>query len=336
MNKKNNGSKEVNTAVKEPAEIVLDETQFEEHFEKKTPNIPVKKETQVTDSKDGHVIINCLRKQRVIARYIMKKSTLITNEKHIEYGGMISGSKRIFTVPMLRNGVYPNILTNDEKEYLEQIMGLEYNTLSVYKTKDNFWDNFQVVLGKEDTYFDLSIPMDYIKYKVLLTNTDFICPSLEELRDRYKETYQYVLINEGEETEEADARISTTMKCYQEFGKIEEDVDRMRVIVETMDRRPTAKTVSIVFLKNKINDLIQQDSRKFISIITDPLLGTKVLIKKGIEFGVISKRGEYYYLRKDNSPLCEANENPNLLTAAKYLNNPKHQEIKFTIEAQTK
>ena len=130
--------------------------------------------------------------------------------------------------------------------------------------------------------------------------------------------------------------MSTTMKCYKEFGKIEEDVDTLRVIIETIDGRPLSSTSKLEFLQTKANDLIQADSKIFLRVITDPMLPTKVLIKKSIEAGLISKRGNYLYLRSDNTPLCETNEEPTLNMAAKYLNHPRHQEIKFSLEAKLK
>ncbi len=114
------------------------------------------------------------------------------------------------------------------------------------------------------------------------------------------------------------------MMCYKEFGKIENDIDTLRVIVETIDGRPTAPNVKLEFLQTKANELIQGDSKLFLRIITDPLLPTKVLIKKAIEANLISKRGNFLYLRSDNSPLCGVNEEPTFNVAAKYLNNPKH------------
>lgn len=66
------------------------------------------------------------------------------------------------------------------------------------------------------------------------------------------------------------------------------------------------------------------------------MLPTKVLIKRAIEAGLISKRGNFLYLRSDNSPLCEANEEPTLNVAARYLNSPKHQDVKFSLEAKLK
>lgn len=286
--------------------------------------------------------INCLRNERVIVRHIPKVSGMVTNPKHVLYGGMAENASKIFTVPRLSSGMYVNILTDEEKAYLEHIMRLEVNALSIYKKIDNFWDDnndkgiSRVRLTKQDNYFNLSDPEDYIRYKILLANKDYIAPSLEALQDAPKASYQFVIISEGDETKNAKVNMSTTMRCYTEFGKIENDSDTLRVIIETIDGRPLSSTSKLEFLQTKANDLIQADSKLFLKVVTDPMLSTKVLIKKSIEAGLISNRGNYLYLRSDNTPLCEAGEEPTLNVAARYLNNPKHQEIKFSLEAKLK
>ena len=130
--------------------------------------------------------------------------------------------------------------------------------------------------------------------------------------------------------------MSTTMKCYKEYGKVENNKDILSLIIETIDGRPVNQKSKIEFLQSKINDLIQADSKLFLKIITDPLLETKVLIRKAIEEGYIAKRGNFLYLRSDNSPLCEDGEEPTLNVAAKYLNTPKRQDILFALQAKLK
>lgn len=287
-------------------------------------------------------LINCLRNERVIIRHIPKEGGMITNPKHILFGGMAENAVRIFTVPRLSSGMFVNVLTDKEKAYLEEAMGLEYNALSVYEKVNNFWDDSndsgisKVRLTKLDNYLNLADPEDYIRYKILLANKDYIAPSLEALQDSPKATYQFVIISEGDETRMAKDNMSSTMKCYKEYGKIENDVDTLRVLIEAIDGRPTSPGSQLEFLQTKVNNLIQADSKLFLKTITDPLLKTKVLIKKSIEAGLISNRGNFLYLRSDNTPLCELNEEPTLNIAAKYLNSPKHQDIKFTLEAKTK
>ena len=304
--------------------------------------IPMAKETKQATVKSTAATVNCLRNERVIIRHIPKESGMVTNPKHILYGGMAENAVRTFVVPRLSSGVFVNILTDSEKAFLEEVMGLEYNALSIYKKVDNFWNDSnesgisRVRLTKQDNYLNLADPEDYIRYKILLANKDYIAPSLQALQDSPKATYQFVIISEGDETKSAKDNMSATMKCYKEFGKIENDINTLRVIVETIDGRPTAPTVKLEFLQGRINALIQADSKIFLRVITDPMLSTKVLIKRAIEAGLISNRGNYLYLKSDNTPLCEVNEEPTLNIAAKFLNAPKNQEIKFALEAKLK
>ena len=89
-------------------------------------------------------------------------------------------------------------------------------------------------------------------------------------------------------------------------------------------------------MQTKINKLIQADAKLFLKVITDPLLSTKVLIKRAVEGGLIANRGGFFYLREDNSPLCSNKEDPTFNMAAKFLALPKNQTIKFSLEAKLK
>ena len=302
---------------------------------KKNIETPVERQTQAP--KYDKPLISCLRNERIIVRHVPKEGGLVTNPKHILYGGMAENAVRYFTVPILESsGAYKNVLTDDEKAFLEEVMGLEYNALSVYKKENNYWSNYQVRLTKQDNFLDLSVPDDYIKYKVLKANSNFIADSLETLQDKPKATYQFVMIREGEEESNESEKLSATMRCYMEYGKIKDDKDTLKCIIELIDGRPIAANSKIELLQGKINNLIQADSKLFLKIITDPLLSTKVLINKAIEAGIISKRGDQYYLISSNSPLCGNNEDPTFNVAARYLNLPKNQELKLSIEAKIK
>lgn len=330
---------------KEGVEIGLDNDEIM-GGEKLTPILPQEPKPKKAASRKqvettGEPIC-CLRNERVIVRFVPRQSGIVTNPKHILYGGMAEGAIRKFTVPKLSSGIFVNVLTDNEKAYLEEVMGLEYNALSIYKKVDNFWDDSNeggistVRLTKGDNYLNLADPEDYIRYKILLANKDFIAPSLQELEDHPKRTYQFVIVQEGEETRNANKEMSATMQSYMEFGKIQDNVQILRTIIETLDGRPTAKNTKPEFLQQRVNKLIQADARLFLRVIKDPLLPTKVLIKRAIEGGLISNRGGMLYLKADGTPLCGDNEEPTLNVAAKFLSSPKHQELKLSLEAKLK
>lgn len=308
----------------------------------KTPIVAEAPKETVSKGKKGKVEagldtpVSCLRKEVVTVKFVPKQTGMVTNPKHILYGGMAENAVRWFTLPRLQSGMYVNALTDNEKAFLEEVMGLEYNALSIYKKVDNYWDNLTVRLTKQDNFLDLSNPEDYIKYKILLANKDFIAPSLQALQDRPKATYQFVIIQEGEESQSNKKEMNATMQSYMKFGEIQNKADVLRLVIEIIDGRPLAKNTKLDFLQQKINKLIQADAKLFLRVVEDPLLDIKVLIKKAIEGGLISNRGGMLYLMSDGTPLCENGEEPTLSIAAKFLSTPKRQELKFALEAKLK
>lgn len=283
---------------------------------------------------ESNEVYSCLRNERVIVRFVPRDNDNIKDRKHVAYGGMMENSIRGFTVPMLSNGTYRNVLTDNEKKFLEVELGLEDNALSVYNKKNNYWDNYLIKLRKEDNILDLSTPDGYIAYKVLLANKDTIAPSLKTLRDNYKATYQYVIMEQNEDFVDSKNKVSNLMRCYEEFGAIKDKFDVIKYVVEAIEGRPVSATSKIEFVQSRVTDIINNNPKKFLDIVTDELIKVKVLIKNAVTAGVISKRGDFYYLREDGSPLCSNGEDPTFSIAAKYLSLPQNQELRFSIEAK--
>ena len=296
--------------------------------------------TRVSEERDN--LVNCLRNEKIIVRFIARAKGMITDPRHILFGGMAAGSKIKFTTPLLRSGQYADVLTKEEKKFLEYKLGLEPNALSVHNRTNNFWSDAneqgigRIELIKGDNPLDLSQPIDYIKYKILLNNKDQIAPSIQVLQDKPKATYKFVIISESDTAKAANTKVTIKAQAYMEFGKINEDKEKMRVIIETIDGRPTAANSTVEYLQGKIGELIEANTKMFLQVVKDPFLNNKVLIKKAIEAGLISNRGNYLYLRDGNVPLCEHGQEPTMNIAAKYLSLPKHQELKFSIEAKLK
>lgn len=309
----------------QPIELVS-----EERTNKRTKKTTV---TTVTDDEP----ISCLRNEIITVKHIPRETGMITNPKHVFYGGMAENATRAFTVPILESSnTFVNVLTNNEKNFLEQLMGLEPNALSVYLKNNNYWENYQVRLGKGVKYLNLSDPDDYIKYKVLLANRDLICPSLDDLSEKPKATYQYVIIAEKEESKQANKKLTASMEAFMILGKIKENKKLLKLIVETIDGRPISDKSDLDFIQGKAYSLIQADAKLFISVANDPLLEIKLLISECVQCGLIRKRADYYYLVQDNSPMCENVEEPTLTNAARYIGHVKRQELKLSLEAKVK
>ena len=277
-------------------------------------------------------LINPLQNKIVIVRHIPKEGA-IKDKRHVLYGGMAENATKTFTVPVIAStGSLKNVLTKEEKAFFEDALGVN---LSVHSKVDNYWENFKVRLTKNDTFLDLSEIEDYLKYKVLLANNNFICPSLQQYNERPVATYQFVITSDGAELEMAEDKRKIKVECYKLAGKIENDFDTLKAVIELLDKRPVADKTSREFLANKLDEFIDSNAIEVHKILTDDNLKTMVFIKKCVSHGLIVRSGEFYYLKSGKSkvPMCEEGKDPDIKQAVRYINNPKNQEIKFSLEA---
>ena len=293
-------------------------------------------------------IVNCLRNEKVIVRKLPRRTGLVKDSNHVLGDGMHDDAFRVFCVPKLqRSNNFVNVLTNAEKECLEMAMGLEPNALSIYRqpAEANFWSNANpaglstVRLGKRDNVFNLASPTDYISVKILLSNKDKICPSMEEYQARPKETYEYVIIREGEENKNAQSGTDATIQAFMKLGKINDDKDVLRLVVETMMGKKYADSTSIEWLQTQASDLIKSNAKNaklFLNVVNDESLDNKVLIRKCITKGIIADRGGFLYIKDTNTPMCGDGEDPTLKMAAKWLSKPQNQEILFSLQAKVR
>lgn len=320
-------------------EEILETIDTEELEDTQTP-VPVtekpkkgkKVTTKVTDDEDE--LINCLRNEKITVKYILNEKTGITDRNHPFFGGLAQGAVINFVVPMLRNGSLKNPLTKAEKKYLEYIMGLDDNALSVHKAEDNYWDNYQVRLSKDDYILDLSTPKGYIDYKVLLANTDTVAASMDELNNNPKETYRFVLVSDKEVYDTTSTKVKMKEACMEAYFKIKDDFDSLRCVIQTVTGRPVDAKTDINFLKNKCVEQIEVDPVRFAKVLTDKLLPYKVLLTRAVDAKIVTKRGTWHLY--EGQVMSDGNEEPTFSVAAKFLSNPKNQEIKFSIEKKLK
>ena len=293
-------------------------------------------------------IKNCLRNEKVIVRRLPKRTGLVSDPNHVMGDGMHDNAYRMFSVPKLqRSNNFVNVLTNEEKDCLEAAMGLEPNSLSIYRqpAEKNFWSNANpaglsfVRLTKKDNVFDLSKPTDYISVKILLANKDKICPSMADYQERPKETYEYVLLREGDENKNAQSNTDATIKAFMKLGKISDDREVLKLVVETMMGKKYSENTTSEWLQTQASDLIKsgaKNAKLFLNIVEDELLDMKVLIRKAVAKGIIADRGGYLYIKDSNTPMCGDGEEPTTQNAAKWLAKPRNQEILFSLQAKVK
>ena len=213
-------------------------------------------------------LISCLRNEKVVVKFAPRQNKNVTDPKHEVYGGMANGAVRIFTVQMQRNFQLTNPLTDSEKAFLEEYMGMEKNALSIYKKENN-------------------------------------------------------------------TSMTAKMEAMLELGKILENKQMLKFVVEAITGRGLSKASKLDMIQSEAFKIVDSNPKSFLDAVKDPNLKTKLLLSQCVEAGVVMIRSGLYYTT-DGQPICENGEDSNLSFAVKYLNSPKRQEVRMTLEAKLK
>lgn len=269
-----------------------------------------------------------LPSKKVTVKYIKRRRGMASDvdENHVISGNMLKGSTRRYTAPMLNNGAIANVLTKEEKVYLEDIMG-DVN-LSIY---GDYWLNRYVTLYKEDNIFDLSHPSDYISYKILLHLTDQIAPSWKKRND--KASYEFVIAEEGAEFKENKKKYDIKKEAFKMYGKIEDDKELLIGVLKLLTNKPISRGSKLDWIQGQVEEFIDNNAASFVNVVKDGSFNTKLLINKGVELGVINKESNKY-ITADGLSLCEADELATFSNAIKYLEAAKNDEVRTLIEAK--
>lgn len=273
-----------------------------------------------------------LKDETIVVRFLPKPTKEIRDPKHIAYGGKMEDCYDYIAPPRLRKDKLKNILTTVEKEGLEHLMGQD---LSIY---GDFWKGyrsgglFPIALGKRDKFLNLSVPEDYIIYKVLKLNESLIANSLEEVRQ--KGSYKYVMVRENEGIKHDETNVDKKEQAYDLFGDIKKDASILRYVLKEFGKHTHAGQ-KISFLKGEVGKMIETDIDNFIRITGDKNLKIKTILNEAVVLGVIKRMSDLYYTLEGDF-IAEKGKEANLENAANYLKSPVGQETRISIEARIK
>lgn len=276
-----------------------------------------------------------LREETIIVQFVPKPTKEIRDPKHIAYGGKLQGTFDHIAPPRLDKGKMKNILTKEEKEGLEYLMGRD---LSIY---GEFWRGyrkgglFPIALGKDDVYLDLSVPEDYIKYKVLL-NTNLVANSIEQYKNEYRASYRYVMVKENESTKQEEDRVTDKAKAFEFFSSIKDSKDSMRYVLRQLGKH-THSGQDKSFLIGQLGSAIdsEKDRNIILKLTEDKYLKEKILLEEAFSLGIIDRISGQYFT-KDNEPIAGDGDEPTESNSARFLGSPVGQEMRLTIEARIK
>jgi hypothetical protein len=262
-----------------------------------------------------------------------KKGTAFIPDTSHPASFLMDGCKNVYVVPQLRNGQLQNPLTDEEKDFFENSsesgLSFEAGELSIYKKKDNFWNNFTVELGKSSKTLDLSNPYDYFEYKVLLLNSEFVAPDYDSRND--KRTYKYYLVDDLDEAKSKSAEYGKEAAAWRYFDEVTKDRAKVRSVLRLMGNS-TSTDDSDDFLAKELGSIIKNPGGidRFLSIVEDGDIDLKMFIHQALEIRALTYKKGNYYLNGKTSPIGDFD------AVVKFFKEDDNSELMVTIKAKIK
>lgn len=267
-----------------------------------------------------------LPQEKVHVRFIKRKMGMAADvaDNHVISGGMLEGAYKKFPVPMLRSGSMKNVLTAAEKRFFETNI-LSGQNLGVYG-KDSFWNDFYVTLEKVGTILDLSVPNDYLKYKVLLGWDSVIAPSLKDFKENPSPAYMFYLEREGEESKITSKTLEIKKKAWKNFDKIEGDRDVLAATIFLMTGKKVAGNAKVDYLNTEVERIVDNTPEKFNKLVDDAQFESKILVANAERAGLI-KIVNRQYETEDGFAITSKGQTK-VEHVVDFLNDPMNSEVK--------
>jgi len=270
-----------------------------------------------------------LPEEIVTVKFVPKRKGMAANveDNHVISGGMLTNSVKTFYCPLQRKGGIANVLTTAEKNCLEELTGKD---LSVY---GDFWTTFRVKLYKDNAAntFDLSDPMGYISIKILENYPREIARTWAQRHDKI--SYQFAITRPGEEVNETKLKLDVKKEAWKLYGRMENNRTKLLGVLNLLSNQPISADSDLDWLQGKVEEYVDTSAPKFVQLVSDPSFETQILVKRGVEAGVIKKNGNKYETL-DGLELSKPKEVATFANTVRYLDNDKNQEVRLLIEAR--
>lgn len=286
----------------------------------------------MTKSKEVEVKANTaftLPDKKVKLIPVIKKGWLGKNH---EAAFLFKNATNKFSVPLNSNGHYVDPLTKEEVEFFEShpTLSLKKGDLSVYKKDGNFWRETigSIRLDKDEKIFDLSNPMDYIMLAVLKLQKDYIAPSPAEAKNKL--TYKYAIVDidfEDSTKTQTNNLIAQAMMLY---TSIMNDREKLRDALFILSRNRVKSNSKLEFLQGSVSEVALKDPARFLSVMNDKDLSTRVLIEKAVSCKAIDRKNGVH--RSSGGDLLGTD----LQSTVDFLNDKANGDIRYLIEEQVR
>ena len=161
---------------------------------------------------------------------------------------------------------------------LESLLGLPEGTL---KVSAPYWNTYSVKIGADVLRLDLADDMDLLKFLFLKAQSN-VAKGVNDIGR--SPDIEFVMYSEEQEAVQRNKTRSTLKEAYIASSKL--DLQTQIDILAVYGTIASGTKASIV--QDKLDEAIEADPKKFLSILEDSNLEVRALLKKALDRGVLT------------------------------------------------
>jgi len=239
----------------------------------------------------------------VYLKPLPRPGKMVRDKNHVGYF-MWDGAVKHFCLPIdVNTGVLKNPFSSDEeRKFFEEAMNADLN---VFSSNSKFWKDFKVSIVKDAGFmengvkFDLSVPIDNLKYKVLkLWAGEEVALSEEDAEAN--PFVRFILVEEGYKSKKQVSEADALVEIYTFYGSIKDSQRKCAdflsaYLLNKHSARMVPEDATLEWLNAQIKDAIDNDRAGVLDTIRDTNYDMKLFIARAVRIGAIQKYGVNSY-----------------------------------------
>ena len=218
-----------------------------------------------------------------------------------------------------KTGTMVTGLTIEEEKEFEELLRKPAGELSKYSP---FWHDYHVIMTDKDKVLDLNKPEDLLAYKFLLADP-YIANSWHELQEGLWPDAKYVITDDLADAQIKNEEYDLKIKANLLFSKL--SINQMTQILKLYSGNINMENVPADLVKQRLFEAMEKDVEKFIQLVEDKTLETKLMINQLVALKELRKNRSAYYYGDDLL-------GHDLDSTAAFIDNPENQGLKIAFK----
>lgn len=218
-----------------------------------------------------------------------------------------------------KGGILVTGLTSAEEKEYEQLMRMEEGKLSKYS---DYWNEYAVIMYDKEKELDLSKVEDSLAFRFLKAHKN-VSNSWDELSDWPYASY--IITDDINDAKTENTNNDIEIKATTLFTKL--SIDQMSNILKLYLGNINNNNVAPDVVKSKLYKAMKDDPEKFIELVEDKALETKLMISQLVALKILRKNRNAYYYGEDVL-------GHDLEDTVGHIDNPENQGLKIALKQE--